>query len=79
MHQKFGPDEPQVLYQGRWVDRSSFRVYVFNTEGKKLANSYKDYTDLIESGLWFATIEDIEPKTPVHIKTGRKAKNVTNS
>ena len=72
-------EDKQVLYQGRWVDKDFFRVFVYNLSGKKLANSYSEYTDLIQSGLWFSNVEDVEPKTPVNIRTGRKAKNVTNS
>ena len=79
MHQNFTPEEPQVLYQGRWVSKSNFRVYVYNASGKKLVNTYDDYKDLIQGGLWFSSIEDIEPKSPVNIKAGRKAKHVTNS
>lgn len=71
------PDEesPQVLYQGRWVPRQYFRTWVFNAETQKLANSYKEYSDLIESGLWFSSKEDVIPKQPVNIKSARKIKN----
>ena len=80
MNQQISESEnPQVLYQGRWVRRNNFRAFVYNLESNKLANSYDEYTKLIESGLWFSTKEEIEPKQPVNIRQGRKAKNGANS
>ena len=70
---------PQVLYQGRWVNRDKFRAFVYNASTKKLANSYEEYSHLIESGLWFSTKEEVEPKEPINIRQGRKAKNGANS
>ena len=72
-------ETPQVLYQGRWVDRKTFRAFVYNETEQKLANSYDEYSDLIESGLWFCSQEDIQPKEVVNIRQGRKAKNGSNS
>lgn len=45
-------EDSQVLYLGRWVSRNHFKAFVYNKEGQKLAHSYKDYCDLIGSGLW---------------------------
>jgi hypothetical protein len=72
-------EAPQVLYQGRWVLRNKFRAFVYNATEKKLANSYEEYSQLIESGLWFSSKEDIEPKQPINIRSGKKAKNGANS
>ena len=72
-------ENPQALYQGRWVNKDKFRAYVYNGETKKLANSYKEYADLIESGLWFSSADDIKPKHPINIRSGRKTKNGANS
>ncbi len=45
----------QFQYLGRWVDKSNFRVYVYDKkENEKLANSYNEFEELISSGLWFA-------------------------
>lgn len=52
-------ENKQVLYLGRWVDSENFRAFVYNVEGKKLAQSYKEYEDLIASGIWFATKDDV--------------------
>ena len=72
-------DSPQVLYQGRWVKREHFRTFVYNGKEQKLANSYKEYSELIESGLWFATQDEVEPKHPINIRAARKAKNGSDS
>jgi hypothetical protein len=79
MNQQREANDAQVLYQGRWVSRAHFRVFVYNADGQKLANSYDEYSNLIESGLWFSSKEEIAPKQPVNIRSGRKAKNGSNS
>lgn len=71
--------DSQVFYQGRWVSRAHFRAFVYNGETQKLANSYDEYVRLIESGVWFSSKEDIQPKQPVNIKSGRKTKHGTTS
>ncbi len=72
-------ESPQVFYQNRWVNRKDFRAFVYTADQKKLANSYKEYCDLIESGIWFSTQEEVEPKQPINIKSGRKTKTGANS
>jgi hypothetical protein len=71
----------QVFYKDRWVDRKTFRAYVYNEKDKKLANSYKEYETLIASGLWFSNKEKI-PKienvdSPKIVKI-RKSKHGAN-
>ncbi len=45
----------QFQYLGRWVDKDTFRAYVYDKkENEKLANSYNEFEELISSGLWFA-------------------------
>lgn len=72
------PDN-QIMYLGKWVSRDHFRAYVYNATDKKLANSYDEFKSLIESGLWFATQADVEPKHPVQIRSVRKAKHGADS
>jgi hypothetical protein len=49
----------QVLYLGKWVDKSSFGAFVYNDKDEqKLANNYAEYESLIASGIWFATKPD---------------------
>lgn len=55
--------DTQVLYQGRWVSKQFFRAFVYNSTSQKLANSYKEFSDLISSGAWFASKADI-PNIP---------------
>lgn len=51
--------EGQVLYQGRWVNKSNFRVFVYNEKAEqKLASSYSEFESLIASGIWFASKPD---------------------
>ena len=46
-------------YLGRWFDKSSFRVFVYNEKGEqKLAGSYAEFESLIASGIWFAEKPD---------------------
>jgi hypothetical protein len=52
----------QVLYMGRWVDKKSFRAYVYNEKTEKLANSYEEYEELVTSGLWFTEKPDASSK-----------------
>lgn len=52
----------QDLYLGRWVDKSNFRVFIYNSTGKKLVNSYEEYKNAIDSGDWFSTIQEVETK-----------------
>ncbi len=53
MNQEKPKASPQVFYAGRWVDKEHFRAFVYSCTDQKLANSYKEYEDLIASGLWF--------------------------
>jgi hypothetical protein len=79
---KYLPDETaQALYQGRWVDKSTFRVFVYSASDKKLANTYDEYCQLIETGLWFSSQEETKPNDPISLETvklGRKRKHGTD-
>lgn len=80
----YSPSESQVLYLGRWVSREHFRAFVYNSSGQKAANSYKEFSDLISSGAWFAEKKDvpvdIEKENVISIKRkrGRKCQNLSN-
>lgn len=46
--------EGQFEYLGRWVDKSTFRAFVYNKNNEStLADSYEKYESLILSGVWF--------------------------
>lgn len=64
-----------AIYLGRIVNKENFRAVVYGIEGKKkLVNSWHEFESAMQSGLWFATIEDanesIEP-----MKNDKKRKN----
>lgn len=51
---KKDPRAGQIMYLGRWVDKSTFRAFVYNEKGEsKLADSYPEYESMIASGIWF--------------------------
>jgi hypothetical protein len=60
--------EGQFEYLGKWVDKHSFRAFVYNEKGEeKLADTYKEFEDLTSSGIWYSS-KDLTVK-------GRKPKN----
>ncbi len=62
----------QFNYLGRWVDKHTFRAFVYNEKGaQQLADSYNQFESLIATGLWFAE----KPKASKE----RKPKNVIAS
>ncbi len=63
----------QFQYMGRWVDKETFRVFVYDKNGSnKLANSFSEYEKLIASGIWFDTTELAKEKEK---SKERKSKN----
>ena len=56
----------QFEYLGRWVDKHNFRAFVYSKDEEKLAETYQQYTDLLASGLWFATREQASIKIRKH-------------
>jgi hypothetical protein len=75
MNQSKPHSADQFFYQDRWVSKENFRAFVYNGESEKLANSYNEFNSLIQSGLWFASKDDVKPKDVVPIKRGRKPKD----
>ena len=69
----------QVFYNNRWVDKEHFRAFVYNAnKEQRLAKSYKEYEDLIASGLWFSNKENNVVPLP-KISKARKPKDGANS
>lgn len=73
----------QVLYNGRWIAKGRFRAFVYNSKGKKVAESYDEYADLISSGAWFAEPESVPTKgsdvvSITETKRGRPCRNQVN-
>ena len=76
MKQKKNVVADQVLYLGRWVDKKTFRAFVYNESDQKLAKNYDEYSDLIQSGLWFSTKDAvISDNGAIPLKRVRKAKD----
>ncbi len=67
--------DKQVLYDGRWVDREHFCVYVYNSTGIKLVKSYDEFCDVLSSGAWFATKEDaLKPQEDNVVKIKKRSR-----
>ena len=64
-----------AIYLGRIVDKAHFRTFIYGPNGeKKLAESWDDYEAAMQSGLWFATLEDaMESIAPVEESEGDEA------
>jgi hypothetical protein len=60
-----------AVYLGRIVSKENFRVFIYGQKGlKKCVNSWDEYERHMQTGLWFASIEEVsspvdEPVTPV--------------
>jgi hypothetical protein len=49
-----------AIYLGKIVDKKHFRTFIYGTNGeRKLVNSWDEYQVAMQSGLWFATVEDV--------------------
>jgi hypothetical protein len=78
--------EPQFLYMGRLVNKRHFRAFVYGNEGVRLAESHKEFEEMVGSGLWFESqeaydaekvVEPVAEPEPVKVmtlelKTGKK-------
>lgn len=63
----------QAMYLGRWVDKSTFRAFVYDQKGnQKLAESYPEFESLTSSGIWFPSKPEVSYKM-------RKQKNGSDS
>lgn len=82
-----------AVYLGRIVDKEYFRVVVYGPNGeKRLVKSWDEYEAAMQSGIWFATVEDAasckaepgiemeyEPEIKPKPKTKSKPKPKTDS
>ncbi len=69
----------EVTYLGRTICCDDFRTWIYGkNDTKKLVNSWNEYQDHINSGDWYASIEDLEkestsePVEVVVVKPGTK-------
>ena len=50
-------------YLGRLVSKINFRAFIYASDGsQKLVNSWDEFEKHMETGLWFACMEDIIKK-----------------
>lgn len=48
-----------AIYLGRIVEKKNFRAFIYGVNGeKRLAESWEEFEANMESGVWFATLED---------------------
>ena len=66
-----------AIYLGRIVDKKNFRTFVYSPDGRsKLAESWQEFESDMQSGLWFATIDDAKLSTPA--EKPRRVRNKTS-
>jgi hypothetical protein len=55
-----------AVYLGKLVSKENFRTFIYAIDGsQKLVESWDEYEQQMESGLWFATKEDATSRVPV--------------
>jgi hypothetical protein len=48
-----------AVYLGRIVEKKNFRVFIYGVNGeRRLVNSWEEFEANMQSGIWFATVED---------------------
>ena len=63
-----------ALYQGRLVSKENFRTFIYAADcSQKLVESWDEYEQHMETGVWFATRKDAancvaKPKQPKRIR-----------
>lgn len=54
----------EVTYLGRTICCDDFRAWIYGKNNtKKLVNSWNEYQENINSGEWYASIEDLEKES----------------
>lgn len=62
--------DDDILYQGRWVPREHFRVFVYSHTDEKLVNTHEEFVNAIATGVWFE--KPPEPVAAVEEKAKKK-------
>lgn len=70
-----------AIYLGRIVDKKNFRAFIYGKNGeKKLVESWDEFEANIQTGIWFASHEDIvSDSVKPKLKAKRKPKSKANS
>lgn len=66
-----------AIYRGKIVNKENFRVFVYGAnDAKKLVESWDEFENEMQSGLWFATKEEAKASVVEKAKRVRKAVTV---
>lgn len=50
-----------AIYLGRIVEKKNFRAFIYGPHGeRRLVESWEEFEANMQSGVWFATVEDAE-------------------
>jgi hypothetical protein len=53
-----------AIYLGRLVSKNNFRAFIYGADGtQRLVESWKEFEAHMQTGLWFATAEEVKPKS----------------
>lgn len=67
-----------AIYLGQIVDKTHFRTFIYAPDGaKRLVESWDEFEECMQSGLWFATVDDAKLATsskPKRVRTPAKPK-----
>jgi hypothetical protein len=69
-----------AIYLGKIVDKKYFRTFVYNSNGEhKLVESWDEFESSMQSGIWFATPEDVNVgrKNNLKVKNKKISKSTT--
>jgi len=66
-----------AIYLGRIVDKKHFRAFVYSASGEsKLVESWDAFEAAMQSGVWFATQEDVPAVKDAKPKRKSQSKDV---
>lgn len=62
-----------AIYLGRIVEKTNFRTFIYAPDGaRRLVESWDEFEQCMQSGVWFATTEDAQNSAPSKPKRVRK-------
>ena len=67
-----------AIYLGRLVSKVNFRAFIYSADGsQRLVESWEEFEANMQSGVWFATLEDAKSSIAQVEKPKRKPKNAS--
>jgi len=69
-----------LIYKGRQISPENFRAFVYAADGtRRLVNSWGDFEKHMQTGIWFASPDDVPKKDaeviPIAGSGGRKKRS----